>query len=85
MTHDLASKMASHAILANIPGLVSTYYLLPPDDKNPSEMVLFGTSGHHGTSLEASYNEDHVLAVCQAICEYRQKQVIDGPLFSSAV
>jgi phosphoglucomutase len=81
MVDDLAGKVAPQNILANIPRLVSKYYVLHPDPQDSSELVSFGTSGHRGTSLEASFNEDHVLAICQAICEYRRNEGIDGPLF----
>lgn len=81
MAHNLAGKVAPQSILTNIPRLVTNYYKLHPDSQNPSELVSFGTSGHRGTSSEGSFNEDHVLAICQAICEYRQQEGIDGPLF----
>jgi phosphoglucomutase len=61
--------------------LVSAYYTEHPEPGNPPQQVVFGTSGHRGISTEGSFNEDHVLAMCQALCEYRQKQGISGPLF----
>ena len=67
--------------LANIPRLVAAYYTTHPDPENPAQRVAFGTSGHRGTSLNGSFNEAHILAVAQALCEYRQKVGIGGPLF----
>ena len=67
--------------LANIPRLVAAYYTTQPDPENPDQRVAFGTSGHRGTSLSGSFNEAHILAVSQALCEYRQAAGIDGPLF----
>jgi len=77
----LAGKPAPRELFANIPLLISRYYTEHPAPDNPAQQISFGTSGHRGTSLESSFNEDHILAVCQALCEYRQKQGIDGPLF----
>ena len=79
--HELAGKPAPRELLVNVPRLVSAYYTHRPDAGNPLQRVAFGTSGHRGTSFESSFNEDHILAVCQAIVEYRQKQGISGPLF----
>jgi len=77
----LAGNPAPRELLTNIPRLVSAYYTEHPEPGNPAQQVAFGTSGHRGISTEGSFNEDHVLAVCQALCEYRQKQGITGPLF----
>jgi phosphoglucomutase len=77
----LAGKPAPRELLTNIPRLISAYYTEHPDLENPANLVSFGTSGHRGVSTEGSFNEDHILAVCQALCEYRQAQGIDGPLF----
>jgi phosphoglucomutase len=68
-------------VLVNIPRLVSAYYTLHPDPQNPDQAVAFGTSGHRGSSLTGSFNEDHVLAISQAIAEYRKAAGITGPLF----
>ncbi len=68
-------------MLANIPRLVSAYYTSRPDPSVPAERVTFGTSGHRGSSLDRSFTESHVLAVSQAICQYRAATGIDGPLF----
>ncbi len=77
----LAGKPAPESILANIPRLVTDYYVLEPDPAAPTQKVAFGTSGHRGTSLECSFNEEHILAITQAICLHRRQQGIDGPLF----
>ena len=77
----LAGKPAPESILANIPRLVTDYYALEPDPAESTQKVAFGTSGHRGTSLECSFNEEHILAITQAICLHRRQQGIDGPLF----
>lgn len=77
----LAGKPAPHSMLANIPKLVTAYYTNHPDPVEKSQLVEFGTSGHRGTAFKNSFNEDHILAITQAICEYRRKNGIDGPLF----
>ncbi len=79
--HPLAGKPAPLEVLVNIPRLVSAYYSLHPDPQNPAQAVVFGTSGHRGSSLTGSFNEDHVLAISQAIAEYRKMAGIHGPLF----
>jgi phosphoglucomutase len=79
--HPLAGKPAPPELLVNIPRLVSAYYTLRPDPAEPAQRVRFGTSGHRGSALKASFNQDHILAVSQAICEYRRARGIDGPLF----
>ena len=77
----LAGKPAPRAILTNIPRLISAYYTHIPDPENPAHQVAFGTSGHRGSSVRCSFNERHILAITQAICDYRRAQGIDGPLF----
>jgi phosphoglucomutase len=77
----LAGKPAPESILANIPRLMTAYYALEPDPAVAAQRVAFGTSGHRGTSLECLFNEEHILAITQAICLYRQQNGIDGPLF----
>ena len=77
----LAGKPAPRSLLVNVPRLVSAYYTGVPDPSVPSQRVAFGTSGHRGSSFELSFNEWHVLAITQAICQYRQSQNITGPLF----
>jgi phosphoglucomutase len=76
-----AGQLLPHDQLANIPHLMSAYYTLHPDAARREQRVSFGTSGHRGTSVAAGFNEDHILATTQAICEYREAQGIDGPLF----
>jgi len=78
---ELAGKPAPQDLLANIPRLVADYYALHPDPVEKNELVHFGTSGHRGDATEKTFNEDHILAICQAICEYRQRKGINGPLF----
>jgi phosphoglucomutase len=79
--HPLAGKPAPPELLVNVPRLVSAYYTHQPDASDPTQQVAFGTSGHRGTSLASAFNEEHILAICQAICEYRMGQGIGGPLF----
>ena len=79
--HHLAGKRAPRSMLVNIPRLVAAYYTQKPDVSDPAQRVSFGTSGHRGSSFRKSFNEDHILAVSQAICEYRRKRGISGPLF----
>ncbi len=81
MTHELAGKPAPDDVLANIPRLVSAYYTIEPDINEPAHRVSFGTSGHRGSALKATFNEHHILATTQAICEYRAVKKISGPLF----
>lgn len=77
----LAGKPAERNILVNIPRLVTAYYTGIPDTDIPDQRVTFGTSGHRGSSLKNSFNENHILAITQAICFYRKEQKIDGPLY----
>ncbi len=77
----LAGKTLPHQLLVDIPRLVCAFYTLKPDVSVAAQRVAFGTSGHRGVSFEGSFNEDHVLAISQAICEYRKTKSIDGPLF----
>ncbi len=77
----LAGKPATPAMLANIPKLVSAYYTGVPDFAIAAQRVSFGTSGHRGSAMQNSFNEWHVLAIIQAICQYRNAQGINGPLF----
>jgi len=81
VVHELAGKPAPRSLLENIPRLVSAYYTHKPDISDPEQRVSFGTSGHRGSSLKNSFNEGHVLAISQAICEHRQAKGITGPLF----
>jgi phosphoglucomutase len=77
----LAGKPAEQNILVNIPRLITAYYTGIPDVSVPGQLISFGTSGHRGSSLKNSFNENHILAITQAICYYRKEQKIDGPLF----
>ena len=77
----LAGKPADPASLVNVPKLVTAYYTETPDPSIPMQRVSFGTSGHRGSAFEKAFNEWHILAISQAICLYRKRQKIDGPLF----
>jgi phosphoglucomutase len=81
MTDSRAGQPAQPSDLVDVPHLVTSYYSVAPDPENPLQQVVFGTSGHRGSSLNASFNEAHILATTQAICEYRRDQGYDGPLF----
>jgi phosphoglucomutase len=77
----LAGKPAPSHLLVDVPKLIAAYYTEHPDPEEISQQVRFGTSGHRGTSLDGSFNEDHILATSQAIVEYRQAEGTRGPLF----
>ncbi len=77
----LAGTLATPAMLVNVPGLITAYYSNIPDPSVSAQRVAFGTSGHRGSAFDYSFNEAHVLAISQAICQYRQQHGIDGPLF----
>lgn len=76
-----AGKPADPSILVNVPKLVTAYYEVRPDPSDPRQQVVFGTSGHRGSAFDGAFNEWHILAITQAICDYRKSQKIDGPLF----
>jgi len=76
-----AGKPADPATLVDIPRLMTDYYTRRPDPSVPEQQVAFGTSGHRGSALDCAFNEDHILAITQAICDYRRRAKIDGPLF----
>jgi len=78
---ELAGKPAPRELLVNVPRLVSAYFTRTPDLEDPEQRVRFGTSGHRGSSLTSSFNEQHVLAITQAICELRALRGTDGPLY----
>jgi phosphoglucomutase len=80
-TDPRAGKLAEPSQLVNIPRLITSYYSLKPDPAEKTQRVAFGTSGHRGSSFASSFNEDHILAITQAICRYRQQQGTTGPLF----
>jgi len=77
----LAGKPADPSLLINVPRLVTAYYTRRPDPSVPAQRVVFGTSGHRGSALDNAFNEAHILAITQAICLYRKRQSIDGPLY----
>jgi phosphoglucomutase len=79
--HPLAGKHVPPELLPDLPNLVSLYYLEKPDPQNPEEGVKFGTSGHRGSSLKRTFTESHILAIVQAICDYRRGAGISGHLF----
>jgi len=76
-----AGKPAKPSMLVNVPKLVTAYYTEVTDPSVPEQRVVFGTSGHRGSAFEKAFNEWHILAISQAICLYRERQQIDGPLF----
>src|SRR5215208_1869500 len=81
MTDPRAGQPAKPADLIDVASLVTAYYTLEPDPSDPGQQVSFGTSGHRGSAFDAAFNEAHILATTQAICEYRAAQGYDGPLF----
>jgi phosphoglucomutase len=80
-TSPLAGKPAPTAILVDVPRLITAYYVERPDAAEAAQRVAFGTSGHRGSSLDRAFNEWHILAITEAICQYRQQQGTTGPLF----
>ncbi len=76
-----AGQLAAASDLVDVPKLISAYYEDRPNPEVPAEAIAFGTSGHRGSSFDRSFNEWHILAITQAICLYRRRQNIDGPLF----
>jgi phosphoglucomutase len=81
MAHERAGQPAQPSDLIDVAHVVTSYYTTRPDLGQPGQRVAFGTSGHRGTSLDGSFNEDHIVATTQAICDYRKAQGIAGPLF----
>ena len=79
--HDLAGHPAPDSILIDVSSLLAAYQSDVPDPTVPSQRVSFGTSGHRGSAFDTTFNEAHILAITQAVCEYRQKEGINGPLF----
>src|ERR1700678_3793547 len=77
----LAGKVAEPSMLANVPRLVTAYFTGRPDPGVASQRVAFGTSGHRGSAFDCSFNEGHILAISQAICQHRTERGITGPLF----
>ncbi|MEV7852829.1 phosphoglucomutase (alpha-D-glucose-1,6-bisphosphate-dependent) [Streptomyces sp. NPDC088183] len=84
MPHERAGQPARPEDLIDVARLVTAYYTLHPDPAQPDQRVAFGTSGHRGSSTATAFNEDHIAATSQAICEYRARQGTDGPLFLGA-
>ena len=78
---EMAGKPATRDMLVHVPRLISDYYTIHPEADKIEQSVSFGTSGHRGSSANGSFNEDHIAAICQAICKYREEQNITGPLF----
>ncbi|MCZ2821475.1 phosphoglucomutase (alpha-D-glucose-1,6-bisphosphate-dependent) [Modestobacter sp. VKM Ac-2977] len=81
MSSDRAGQPAQPSDLVDVPHLLTAYYTVEPDPDDVAQQVAFGTSGHRGSSLDGAFNEPHILATTQAICEYRAQQGYDGPLF----
>src|SRR5437899_12437999 len=79
--HPLAGQPAPASVLVDVSKLLAAYATEKPDAMVPEQRVAFGTSGHRGSSGKRSFNEWHILAITQAICEYRKGKGIDGPLF----
>src|SRR6516164_1527561 len=79
--HPLAGKPAPKELLIDVTALARAYFEKKPDLGNPTQLVSFGTSGHRGTALDGTFTEAHILAITQAICEYRAAHGIDGPLY----
>jgi phosphoglucomutase len=77
----LAGKMIAQSLLVNVPRLITAYYANKPDPQEPSQRVAFGTSGHRGSSLNTAFNENHILAISQALADHRKAKGIDGPMF----
>ena len=84
MTSERAGQPAGTEDLVNVAKLVTAYYAMHPDPAEAAQRVAFGTSGHRGSALTATFNEDHIVAATQAICEYRAARGIDGPLYLGA-
>lgn len=81
IVHSEAGKLSAPEKLEKIPALMSSYYTEEPNPKVPEQRVSFGTSGHRGTPYARTFNEEHILAITQAVCDYRSENGIDGPLF----
>src|SRR5246127_2343523 len=76
-----AGQLANASDLVDVPKLITAYFELRPDPHVPEQRVAFGTSGHRGSAFDRAFNEWHILAITQGICDYRKKQGTDGPLF----
>ncbi|MEW2062324.1 phosphoglucomutase (alpha-D-glucose-1,6-bisphosphate-dependent) [Streptomyces sp. NPDC007002] len=84
MAHERAGHPAQPADLVDVARLVTAYYALRPDPADAAQRVAFGTSGHRGSAFAAAFNDDHIAATTQAICDYRTRQGTDGPVFLGA-
>src|SRR6201996_2948498 len=84
MTDSRAGQPAAPGDLVDVAKLVTAYYTVHPDPRDAAQRVSFGTSGHRGSAFTATFNEDHILAATQAICDYRAGHGIDGPLYLGA-
>jgi len=83
MPHELAGKPAPTSILIDVDRLTNAYFSKEPDLSDPEQLVSFGTSGHRGSSLAGSFNQSHILAITQAICDWRKQEGITGRSFSA--
>jgi phosphoglucomutase len=81
MAHPRAGQPARPEDLIDVDAVIAAYYDLQPDPTDPGQRVVFGTSGHRGSSLDGAFNDAHIAATTQAICEYRAEQGYTGPLF----
>src|SRR3954465_11612432 len=81
MTHPLAGKPAPRDVLVDVDRLRRLYFEEKPDPEEPQQRVSFGTSGHRGSSLKRAFNDAHIAAVTQAVCEFRKQQGTSGPLY----
>ena len=81
MAHERAGLVALESDLIDVDAVIAAYYDLTPDPSNPDQRVVFGTSGHRGSSLDTAFNDLHIAATTQAIVEYRAAQGVRGPLF----
>src|SRR5690349_12990867 len=79
--HPLAGQPPTPSMLVDVPRLVTAYYTEKPDVSDATQKVSFGTSGHRGSSFRSSFNEGHILAITQAICQYRRENGVDGPVY----
>ena len=81
VVHSDAGHLPAPEKLVSLPKLMSAYYTEVPDTENPEQLVSFGTSGHRGSSFLRTFNDEHVYAITQAVCDYRKEHGIDGPLY----
>ena len=79
--HPMAGQPVPESMLINIPRLVTAYFHQQPDSQVAAEQVAFGTSGHRGSSEDRSFNQNHIMAIAQAVCEHRKKNQVHGPLY----